>query len=274
MFLSRRLLLVEKARQAWIWSLTGAYAKFKTNYVMLRVIAPPRRRPGRKRRNKIIITTGYTGNNVKRESFRSCCKFVATPGRARPTLRAHPRIKAALFRSPLHADWERVASRRVTSRHIEGGVKHPGIKHVGRAMTLNLPQTLHDLNHYRHPSRFPFRAFPFEAPSTSISRFNRNVPHLRGIPPHLVVVPAATPSLAFLPIPSPTVLPSRHSFLAPFDDPLEIYCLSYSLPFPVLLPHTATMFTSSFLVQEASTSRPLPHPFLSREPSQFRTCQF
>lgn len=49
-------------------------------------------------------------------------------------------------------------------------------------MTLNLPPTLHVLNHHRQPPSppvsFPVPGFPFEVSSTSISRFSRNVPHL------------------------------------------------------------------------------------------------
>lgn len=74
----------------------------------------------------------------------------------------------------------RVASRCRRERKI-----HRGIKHVARAMTLNLPQTLYDLNHRRvyhsssspAPFRFPLPS-PFPNPRTSISRFSRNVPHL------------------------------------------------------------------------------------------------
>lgn len=41
-------------------------------------------------------------------------------------------------------------------------------------MTLNLPQTLYDLNHHHHPSLRSNSSFP----SMSISRFSRNVLHL------------------------------------------------------------------------------------------------
>lgn len=164
-----------------------------------------------------------------------------------------------------------VASRRV----IEGGVKHPGIKHVGRAMTLNLPQTLHDLNHYRHPSRFPFRAFPFEAPSTSISRFSRNVPHLpwhstpsrcrsggytfARLPPH----PFAHRS-TFTTLFSRTVRRSSRDLLPIVLAPVPCSPPAYRDNVHFLLPRSGSRLHVS----------PLPHPFLSREPSQFRTCQF
>lgn len=42
----------------------------------------------------------------------------------------------------------RIGNERAKRRVAKGSVKHPGIKHVGRAMTLNLPQTLYDLNHH------------------------------------------------------------------------------------------------------------------------------
>lgn len=119
------------------------------------------------------------------------------------------------------ADWgpPHVASRRVITRR---SAKYPGIKHVGRAMTLNLPfQTLHDLNHRRSSPSPP----PFSFPVPVSAARSRSPPRrrflglaatcrtYRGILPHLVVVPPATPSLALHPpFPSTSL---RHPFHLP-----------------------------------------------------------
>lgn len=162
-------------------------------------------------------------------------------------------------------------------------------------MTLNLPQTLYDLNHHHH-HHHPLSPSAILVPlsvrtiPTSISRFSRNVPHLPWhILPYLAVLLAAN-----LPPPSPPPLPpvvsaSRHSFLASFDDPPEIYCL----PSPVACSLAAyrepgsslsrvLRLTHSPFIRLLSLS-PYDPPALSfsmrnyapfRRASQFRTCQF
>lgn len=137
-------------------------------------------------------------------------------------------------------------------------------------MTLNLPQMLHDLNHY-HLSPFLVPGSPFDDPSTSISRFSRNVPHLPWhSTPSRCRSAGYTPSLA-APVPSPTF--PRHSFLATFDDPLEIYCLPYSIS------SRAYRDGVLFFLLRLTLSAPPPlarttSAFLFREASQFQTCQF
>lgn len=127
-------------------------------------------------------------------------------------------------------------------------------------MMLNLPQTLYDLNHHHR------------APSSSSARILHPLPRrrflglvatcrtYRGILPHLIVLATfsypRTPRTPLLFIPA---FP-RHSFLAPFDDPLEIYCLPSPVPCSPF-PHTARIFPCSV--------SPLP-PFV-RPPSLPRT---
>lgn len=163
-------------------------------------------------------------------------------------------------------DWERDATRRVT-RVIKRSVNYPGIKYVGQAMTLNLSQTLHDLNHHYHhhrPSRF--RAFRSKTPRRRFLGLAATCRTYRGIP-HLVVVPAATPSFAS-PLPSP---PSRHSFLAR-STILSRFTAYLAIP----RSHPAYRDDVLYLLPFVSLSSALapPSAFLFREASQFQTCQF
>lgn len=116
---------------------------------------------------------------------------------------------------------------------------HRGIKHVARAMTLNLPQALYDLNHCHlpalHPPPVPLSVPPFSNPRTSISRFSRNVPHL---PWHF------TPS-------------RRRPGSRPLSLSLPLLHLHRSLHLP------DTLFSRRSTISSRFTAYPVAHPLFS-----------
>lgn len=136
-------------------------------------------------------------------------------------------------------------------------------------MTLNLPQMLHDLNHHYHHHRRPsrFRAFRSKTPRRRFLGLAATCRTYRGILPHLVVVPAATPSFAS-PIPSPPFHPfptlfSRTIWRSSRDLLPTVPCSPAAYHDDVLLPFVSL-----------SSPRASPSAFLFREASQFQTCQF
>lgn len=156
-------------------------------------------------------------------------------------------------------------------RVIEGSVKHPRIKHVGRVMTLNLPQMLHDLNHHHHHSLFVSRSLGLSRSKTPRRRFLGLAATCRAL------------TVAFYPIslsfrrlhlrsPPPSLRPLFHlpdtlfSHRSTIFSRFTAYRTLASRSLLSSLPHTATMFSPSLPVS-------LSPPF-GRSLPQFQTCQF
>lgn len=138
-------------------------------------------------------------------------------------------------------------------------------------MTLNLPQMLHDLNHY-HFSRFSFRVLRSTTPQRRFLGLAATCRTYRGILPHLVVVPPAT----HLRSPPPSLRPPFH-----LPDTLFSQRSTILLRFTAYHTRSPPAYRDDvlFFLPRLSLSAPfllarITSAFLFREASQFQTCQF